>query len=297
MFELYYRILSVFQHTYTGRIIVAMIELMILVGPFFLISIVINAALKTYVLEKKWITFSGNETLAVIAGACLGIISPLPTYLAVPLAISLLPAGVPISALAAFAVSSPLINPGIFILTWSQLGAGIAIARVVSAFALAIIAGMLAKVFWDKKAWPVNADNTMSSAKRPVLYEVKRSTIFLGRYFLISIFLAALVKALVPAELIARMLGGQAKVGLIMAIALGVPFYSCGGAAIPLVRTLADMGMSHGAVLAFFIAGPATKLETLYVYKSLLGIKIFIAYLVLTLIGAFLSGLVLMQFM
>ena len=68
-------------------------------------------------------------------------------------------------------------------------------------------------------------------------------------------------------------------------IALGVPFYSCGGAAIPFVEVLSDMGMNKGAVLAFLIAGPATKLGTLYIFKSLLGIKIFIFYLVITVIG------------
>jgi uncharacterized membrane protein YraQ (UPF0718 family) len=82
---------------------------------------------------------------------------------------------------------------------------------------------------------------------------------------------------------------------LLVAIALGVPFYSCGGAAIPFVDVLSDMGMNKGAVLAFFIAGPATKLETLYIFKSLLGIKILIFYVVITVIGAFLAGLTLLS--
>jgi len=295
MVEFYFRFLDVFQYTYTGRIIAAMIELILLVGPYFVVSVFINAALKTYVTGTKWLKFSSNETLAVLSGATLGMLSPLPTYLAVPMAMSLIPTGIPVSALAAFTVSSPLINPGIFILTWSQLGAKIAVARVISAFVLAIAAGLLAKLLWDKKDWPTNAHTKTSTAKQPLVFELKRSFIYLGRYFLISIVLAALIKALVPAELIARMLGGQAQMGLVMAIALGVPFYSCGGAAIPLVRTLAEMGMSNGSVLAFFIAGPATKLETMYVYKSVLGIRIFLVYLLLMLIAAFVSGLVVMQ--
>ncbi len=72
---------------------------------------------------------------------------------------------------------------------------------------------------------------------------------------------------------------------------MGVPFYSCGGAAIPLVEVLKDMGMNNGAVLAFFIAGPATKLSTLYIYKSLLGVQALLLFLALTLTGAYVSGL------
>jgi len=50
------------------------------------------------------------------------------------------------------------------------------------------------------------------------------------------------------------------------------------------------MGMNDGAILAFFIAGPATKLETLYIFHQLLGMKVLVFYLVLTLLGAYLSG-------
>jgi hypothetical protein len=73
-------------------------------------------------------------------------------------------------------------------------------------------------------------------------------------------------------------------------MALGVPFYSCGWAAIPFMETLQSLGMSKGAVLAFFIAGPATKLETLYVFKSLLGAKILFYYLTLTFIFSLLAS-------
>jgi uncharacterized membrane protein YraQ (UPF0718 family) len=52
--------------------------------------------------------------------------------------------------------------------------------------------------------------------------------------------------------------------------------------------------MNKGAVLAFFIAGPATKLETLYIFKSTMGIKVFIYYLVLTVSGAYLAGMLLL---
>ena len=52
-----------------------------------------------------------------------------------------------------------------------------------------------------------------------------------------------------------------------------------------------DLGMGKGPMLAFFIAGPATKLETLYAYKSQLGARVLIFYLALTLIFSYVAGI------
>jgi len=112
-------------------------------------------------------------------------------------------------------------------------------------------------------------------------------------FFAIVIFIVGkiVVKAIVSPELVTNILGHHIRRSLLIAIAMGVPFYSCGGAAIPFVEVLKDMGMNKGAVLAFFVAGPATKLATLYIYKSLLGISALILFLVVTLMGAYFSGL------
>ena len=130
---------------------------------------------------------------------------------------------------------------------------------------------------------------------QPIWIECKRSFLFLGKYFVIALFISALVKSLVPAELINKILGGNARMSLVAAIAMGIPFYSCGGAAIPLIQILSEMGMNKGAVLTFFIAGPSTKLETIYVYKSLLGYKLLLYFLSFTLISSFLCGLILLK--
>ena len=53
-----------------------------------------------------------------------------------------------------------------------------------------------------------------------------------------------------------------------------------------------EMGMQKGPMLAFFIAGPATKLETLYAYRSQLGIKVLAFYLALTLVFSYVAGVV-----
>lgn len=293
MFEWYFALKDIFSGTYTARIISNFFELFILIAPFFFASVIINALIRQYFFNAKMFTLTGSNFLDILIAASIGVVSPIPTYIAVPMGISLLFAGISFSAVFAFMIASPLINPGIFYLTYSQLGIEIAIARVATALIIAIGGGYLAG--WIFKLPVEQLSERFSKYKPPEIRslwkETWRSLRFFSRYFLIALFLSAAVKAFISPEYIARLLGGSASMSLVAAISLGVPFYSCGGAAIPLVEVLSEMGMNKGAVLAFFISGPSTKLETLYIYKSIFkGYWIVLFYLLITLAGAFFSG-------
>ena len=77
-----------------------------------------------------------------------------------------------------------------------------------------------------------------------------------------------------------------------MAVTIGVPLYACGGGTIPLLRQWMVQGMSLGSAAAFMITGPATKITNLGALKIVLGVRKFIAYLLFTLLFAFLTGIV-----
>jgi uncharacterized membrane protein YraQ (UPF0718 family) len=267
-------------------------DLFFKISPYLLISIILNVFAVRYFRNKKIQFSSRNEYIAIISASLIGLISPLPTYAAIPIGLSLMISGIPFSAVIAFILSSPLMNPTIFFLTATQISMEMAIARTVTAFILAIIGGLLTvKLF--KHIY--NADAPVPFIKKPsdrsVWSDMYGNTKYIAKYFSIAILLSAAVKALVPPEMITRLLSGNAKISTLIAIGMGVPFYTCGGSAIPFIETLMELGMSKGATLAFFIAGPATKLETLYAYKSLLGMKVLIFYLSLTLIYSYIVGL------
>ena len=293
MVELYYIVKDTFQGTYTSRVFGSFFELLWLVGPYFIASVLINVILRQ-IFIKKAITFTtGRMWIDVLLAAIVGLISPFPTYIAVPMALSLLLIGVQFRVIFTFMLASPLMNPGIFYLTGSQLGWEIAIARVCAAFFIAISGGFLLGHFVNKFSEKVKSAIKMPTLKnKSIWYESWHSIRYIGKYFLIALFLSALVKSFVPIEMVSRYLGGNASMSVITAMALGIPFYSCGGAAIPLIEILSEMGMNKGAVLAFFTAGPSTKLETLYVFKSAFGgYLVLIVYLVVSLLGAFLCGI------
>ena len=76
--------------------------------------------------------------IAALAGA----ISPLGSYAVIPIFTVMLYTGMPRAIVMTFLVSSPLINPVIFILTWSVISPWMALARLLSAILLGILCGV-----------------------------------------------------------------------------------------------------------------------------------------------------------
>jgi uncharacterized membrane protein YraQ (UPF0718 family) len=294
MVELYYIVKDTFQGTYTSRVFGNFFELLWLVGPYFIASVLINVLLRQVFIKKSINFTTGRMWIDVLLAAIVGLISPFPTYIAVPMTLSLLIIGIQFRVIFAFMLASPLMNPGIFYLTWSQLGWEIAIARTCAAFLIAISGGFLLGHFIDNFSEKIKSAIKIPTLKnRSIWHESWRSIRYIGKYFLIALFLSAAVKSFIPIEMVSRFLGTNTSMSVITAMALGIPFYSCGGAAIPLIEILSEMGMNKGAVLAFFTAGPSTKLETLYVFKSAFGgYLVLIIYLVYSLLGAFLCGMI-----
>jgi hypothetical protein len=290
--ETYFQIRSLLQGTYTLRIIDNFFELLFKIAPYLLISLVINIIVIQLFKGKKINFSSKNQVISIISAALIGLASPLPTYAAIPIGISLISAGIPFSVIMAFILASPLMNPSIFFLTATQLGMEMAVARTITAFLIAITGGFLTM----KISRSIYTQNTTVKPyeykNRSIGKEIYRNSLYIVKTFSIAIFLSAAVKSLIPQNLVTSMLGGNAASGTLIAMGMGIPFYTCGGAAIPFMDTLQELGMNKGAMLAFFIAGPATKLETLYAYKTSLGFKVLFFYLALTLLFSYSAGLI-----
>jgi uncharacterized protein len=291
---LYFHLRNMLEGTYTLRILDGFVDLFWMMLPYMLVSTAIGVAATRFMHGRlsAWFTVR-NATLAVPVAAVLGVISPLPTYAAVPLGISLMPAGVPFGAILAFAIASPLMNPSMFYLTAARLGMEMALVRTAAALFMGCAGGVLGLTVLKRE---VNRIQGVSGATtvtaRPLSEDIRRASLYTLRVFSIAILISAAVKALVPAQMVVDLAGTHAATGTLVALGLGVPFYSCGGAAIPLVETLMDMGMGKGPVLAFFIAGPATKLETMYAIRTTMGNTVLVFYLGLTFLLACVAGLI-----
>lgn len=314
--------LTIFQKTHTFNITRSAMEMIGSLWYWFLGSLAIAATLTTFVspsrLTKQLKALRGWDLLIA---SILGLISPLGTYAVIPVVAVLISAGAPLAPLVTFLISSPLMNPSIFLLTAGGMCLDMALARVISTLVLSLSAGWIVRRL--EKDWKIPDDvlhRTVDMKPRVPLRHHKKALeglkshrfqriiegnsenirtwldnfrgqiFFAGRYFLFAIIVSALIKEFVPPYVIARAVGQNARYSVMISAALGVPFYTCGGAAIPLMRILSNQGMDKGAILAFFITGPATNLSTIFTMGALFKPRFLIIYYIATLGGAILMG-------
>lgn len=238
------------------------------------------------------------DLLGIVAASALGIASPLCMYGTIPIAASFSRSGMKDSWLAAFMMSSILLNPQLIIYS-GALGGSVLAVRILSCFLCGIMAGLLLYVLYRKKPFfnftgfeePKSKDTDPSLLMR-YLKNVGRNVKATGLYFLIGIFLSALFQRYVPAETMAALFGGNEALGVLMAATIGVPLYACGGGTIPLLQQWLWDGMSVGSAASFMLTGPSTKITNLGALKIVLGLRHFLAYLAYVMLFSFVTGLI-----
>lgn len=272
--------------------------------PYWLLGMVIGSVVSVFGKEKIHLLFRNlkNTKLGVfgIIPACLlGIASPLCMYGTIPIAASFSQKGMRDDWLAAFMMSSILLNPQLIIYSVA-LGTTALVVRIATCFLCGIVAGLLVHVFYKKISF-FNFSSFAESKSRDtdpnilirLLKNFGRNVKATGLYFLIGIALSALFQRYVPTDAFVDLFGNNEGFGVLMAATIGVPLYMCGGGTIPLLRQWLLDGMSMGSAAAFMITGPATKITNLGAVKIVLGTRRFIMYLLYVIIFAFLTGLIL----
>ena len=241
---------------------------------------------------KRWGLFG------IIPACILGIASPLCMYGTIPIAASFSKQGVRDDWLAAFMMASILLNPQLIVYS-AALGSTALIVRIVSCFLCGCAAGLVVHfVYREKPFFNFSGfEERKSHDADPnwllrYLKNFGRNVKATGLYFLLGVLLSALFQRYVPQDAVTAAFGGDQAWGVLMAATVGVPLYACGGGTIPLLRQWMAQGMSMGIAAAFMITGPATKITNLGALKIVLGAKRFIAYILFTILFAFLTGIV-----
>ncbi len=96
----------------------------------------------------------------------------------------------------------------------------------------------------------------------------------------------------IPAESIAKVVGGEGMLPIILSALVGIPAYLNSYIAPPLVSGLIEQGMSIGSGMAFIIAGAISSIPAMTAVYALVRRQVFIAYVVLGFSGAVLSGFI-----
>ena len=270
---------------------------------WWVLGIVIGSAVSVFAkdyIHRAFRSLQGKKLgiLGIVAASTLGIASPLCRYGTIPIAASFSRGGMKDSWLAAFMMSSILLNPQLIIYS-AALGGTVLAVRIVSCFLCGITAGLLLHFLYRGKPFfnfsgfdgPKNRDTDPNLLVR-YLKNLWRNVKATGLYFLIGVLLSALFQRYVPAEAMTALFGGNEALGVLMAATIGVPIYTCGGGTIPLLQQWLWDGMSVGSAASFMLTGPSTKITNLGALKIVLGIKRFLLYLAYVMVFSFVTGLV-----
>lgn len=251
-------------------------------------------------IHRAFLALKGRRLgiLGIVAASALGIASPLCMYGTIPIAASFSKSGMRDSWLAAFMMSSILLNPQLIVYS-AALGGTVLAVRIVSCFFCGTAVGLLLHVlyrgtpFFDFSGFeePKSRDTDPRLLQR-YLKNLWRNVKATGVYFLMGILLSALFQRYVPAEVMTALFGGNEALGVLMAATVGVPLYACGGGTIPLLQQWLWEGMSVGSAASFMLTGPATKITNLGALKIVLGAKRFFLYIAYVMGFSLLTGLI-----
>ncbi len=269
---------------------------------YWVLGMVLGSVVSVFLKDHIHGTFRrlGEKRLGVfgiVIASALGIASPLCMYGTIPIAASFSKSGIKDDWLAAFMMSSILLNPQLIIYS-AALGQTALVVRIISCYLCGIIAGLLIRIFYRRKAFfnfngfeePKSRDTDPNILLRFVK-NLGRNVKATGLYFLFGIALSAVFQRYVPQDMMTDLFGGNEAWGVLMAATIGVPLYACGGGTIPLLQAWLSDGMSMGSAAAFMITGPATKITNLGAVKIVLGIKRFILYIAFVMIFSLITGL------
>jgi uncharacterized membrane protein YraQ (UPF0718 family) len=285
------------------------------VAPFLVLSIGLAAyagATGADALIAR--AFTGSPAVMILLAAIAGGLSPFCSCGVIPLIAALLAMGVPLSAVMAFWLASPVMDPSMFVLTAGVLGTEFAVAKTLAAIGLGLFGGFAvhalagaggladplregvgnggcggAKVRTRKEvAWRFWDD---SARVTKFWREGAKTTLFLAKWLTLAFLIESLMLAYVPVELVTQALGGTGLMPIVTATLVGVPAYLNGYAALPLVGGLVEQGMAPGAGLAFLVAGGVTSLPAAIAVWALVKRPVFALYIGLALTGSFASGM------
>ena len=283
--------------------------------PYMAIAILLMGWLKATGAEGVvGRAFQGQESRMIVFAALVGGLAPFCSCEVIPFIAALLAAGTPLSAVMAFWLSSPLMDPPAFAITTGALGYEYAIGKTVTAVGIGLLGGFTVLVlqrgglFADplrprKSGCCGCGVNPMSG--QPVWrfwIEPRRVSVFgqtaleqalfLGKWLALAYLLEGLLIEFVPARVIGGIVGGEGLGPIVLGALVGAPAYLNGYAAPALVAGLMEQGMSPGSAMAFMTAGAVSSIPAMAAVFALVRRPVFLTYIALGIGGAILSGVI-----
>jgi uncharacterized protein len=279
--------------------------------PFFAVSVALAAGAKATGADALvGRAFSGREGRAVFIAALAGALSPFCSCGVIPVITAFLMAGVPLAPVMAFWISSPLMDPNMFVLTAGGLGIEFALAKTAAAIGMGLFSGYVTMAlsrtvgFTNVLKIETSASGCGCKSTKPDLGAIRwrfweeparaqtfltnsgKNAWFLGRWLLLAFVLESLMVAFIPGDFVAKWLGSEGSFAIPLAVGMGIPAYLNGYAAIPLVGGLIKLGMSPAVGLGFMLGGGVTSIPAALAVWAVAKPRLFGLYLALAILGS-----------
>ncbi len=283
--------------------------------PFIAFAIAAVAFVKASGAEKLIArAFEGPQWRMILMAAALGGLSPFCSCEVIPFIAALLAVGAPLSAVMAFWLASPLMDPMMFSITAGNLGWDFAIFKTFAAIGVGMLGGGLTALAANSPVFanPLREKPAVGGCcgvkapfeGKPVWkfwHEAERRETFrdsalenghfLLKWLVLAYIFEALMVTYVPAQWIASWVGGEGLGPILLAASLGAPAYLNGYAAVGVVDGLLAQGMSNGAAMSFMIAGGVSSIPAAIAVWALVKPRVFGGYLAFAFLGSVLAGI------
>lgn len=279
------------------------LSLTIAVAPFFVIATAIGALIEVYVNVDIALKYLNRGTLSIVNASILGAILPGCACATMPMAAALKEKGIRIGTVSAFIMVSPLLSPQTVILTYGLLGLKFAVSRVLFSLTGAIILGILFNflerenprgVLMGKQdeCCPTESVSSEGEVKPTFISSFIKTTVNLGKYFILGMFIASLLTVFIPEEAIPKYIGSSGPFAYLVAALLGIPVYICEGEEIPLTKALLQIGLGEGPAFTFLLGSVGTCIPTMLMAQKIIGRSAVLYYIIYWFIFAMGSGVI-----
>lgn len=279
---------------------------LIILSELFLLFVLISAAVEfalSYLPKEKingWLSKKG--ILGYILGASIGALTPFCSCSTIPMTLGMLNAGAPLGPVMSFVISSPLLNPIIIVMIATLLG----IKSAVGYFSVVFICSLLFGFLIEKAGMSTQIKNVRLKSKaltegrikdRKISSRLKSSLIkalldFKGVliYLIAGVAVGAIIYGYVPTSVVSRLSGLNSFLAIPVAAIIGIPLYIRAETAIPIGVSLAQKGVSLGAVIALIIGGAGMAIPEMSMLASIFKRRLVISIVIVIWVTAVLSG-------
>jgi hypothetical protein len=90
---------------------------------------------------------------------------------------------------------------------------------------------------------------------------------------LVGVFIAGVIKVILPPEWVGGLVGGNTLTGNFIASVFGALMYFATLTEVPIIKSLMALGMGKGPALALLLSGPALSLPSMLTLTKIMGVK------------------------